>query len=183
MLDIRSVFVEKKKGFNVEAQSLLNDFKDNLGVADLEDVRLVNKYIISDISEEYYNKALHTIFSEATVDVVYESELPMNEGEVAFGVEFLPGQYDQRADSASECLALLTAEDKAEIKCAKIVILKGNLSQNDIEKIKNYYINPVDSREVDINSKDLSSLSNIPKDVQILDEFTNKTLERIKRIS
>jgi len=180
MLDIRSVFVEKKKGFNVEAQSLLSDFKDNLGVAGLEDVRLVNKYIISDISEEYYNKALHTIFSEATVDVVYQSELPMNEGEVAFGVEFLPGQYDQRADSASECLALLTAEDKAEIKCAKIVILKGNLSQKDIEKIKNYYINPVDSREVDINSKDLSSLSNIPKDVQILDEFTQKTLEQLK---
>ena len=129
MLDIRSVFVEKKKGFNVEAQSLLNDFRDNLGVADLEEVRLVNKYVIADISEEYYKKALHTIFSEATVDVVYESELPINEGEVAFGVEFLPGQYDQRADSASECLALLTAEDKVEIKCARIVVLKGNISQ------------------------------------------------------
>jgi len=180
MLDIRSVFVEKKNGFNVEAQSLLNDFKDNLGVAGLENVRLINKYIISDISQEYYNKALHTIFSEATVDVVYESELPMNEGEVAFGVEFLPGQYDQRADSASECLALLTAEDKVEIKSAKIVILKGNLSQKDIEKIKSYYINPVDSREVDINNKDLSTLSNIPKDVQILDEFTQKTLEQLK---
>ena len=176
MLDIKSVFVEKKKGFNVEAQSLLRDFKDNLGVDNLEEVRLVNKYIISDIAEEYYNKALHTIFSEATVDVVYESELPINEGEIAFGVEFLPGQYDQRADSASECLALLTAEDKVEIKSAKVVILKGNLTKNDVEKIKNYYINPVDSREVDVNSKDLSSLSSIPKDVQILDGFTNKTL-------
>ena len=180
MLDIRSVFVEKKKGFNVEAQSLLNDFRDNLGVADLDEVRLVNKYVIADISEEYYKKALHTIFSEATVDVVYESELPINEGEVAFGVEFLPGQYDQRADSASECLALLTAEDKVEIKCARIVVLKGKISQNNIEKIKNYYINPVDSREVDINSKDLSSLSNIPKDVQILDGFTNKALDELK---
>ena len=179
MLDIKSVFVEKKKGFNVEAQSLLRDFKDNLGVDNLEEVRLVNKYIISDIAEEYYNKALHTIFSEATVDVVYESELPINEGEIAFGVEFLPGQYDQRADSASECLALLTAEDKVEIKSAKVVILKGNLTKNDVEKIKNYYINPVDSREVDVNSKDLSSLSSIPKDVQILDGFTNKTLEEL----
>ncbi|SFC89501.1 phosphoribosylformylglycinamidine synthase [Clostridium uliginosum] len=180
MLDIRSVFVEKKKGFNVEAQSLLRDFKDNLGVNNLEDVRLINKYIISDITEEYYNKALHTIFSESTVDVVYESELPINEGEVVFGVEFLPGQYDQRADSASECLALLTAEDKVEIKSAKIVALKGNISKSDVEKIKNYYINPVDSREVDINSKDLSSTSNIPKDVQILDEFTNKTLKQLQ---
>lgn len=180
MLDIRSVFVEKKKGFNVEAQSLLNDFKENLGMSGLEDVRVVNKYIISDISEEYYKKALHTIFSEATVDIVYESKLPINEGEVAFGVEYLPGQYDQRADSASECLALLTAEDKVEIKTAKIVVLKGNISQSDIEKIKSYYINPVDSREVDIDSKDLSSISNMPKDVLILDGFTKKALEELK---
>ena len=180
MLDIRSVFVEKKKGFNVEAQSLLRDFKDNLGVVNLEDVRLVNKYIISDIAEDYYQKALHTIFSESTVDVVYESELPINEGEIAFGVEFLPGQYDQRADSASECLALLTAEDKVEIKSAKVVVLKGKLSKDDIEKIKSYYINPVDSREVNINSKDLSSLPSIPKDVQILEGFTNKTLKELE---
>ncbi|EHI98291.1 phosphoribosylformylglycinamidine synthase [Clostridium sp. DL-VIII] len=180
MLDIRSVFVEKKKGFNVEAQSLLNDFKENLGIAELEDVRLVNKYIVSDISEEYYKKALHTIFSEATVDVVYESELPISKDEVAFGIEYLPGQYDQRADSASECLSLLTAEDKVEIKCARIVVLKGNLSRNDINKIKKYYINPVDSREVDINSKELSSPSNMPKDVQILEGFINKTLNQLK---
>ncbi len=180
MLDIRSIFVEKKKGFNVEAQSLLKDFKDNLGVVGLEEVRLVNKYIISDISEEYYKKSLHTIFSEATVDIVYESELTINEGEVAFGIEFLPGQYDQRADSAAECLALLSADDKTEIKCAKIIILKGSISQVDIRKIKSYYINPVDSREVDINSKDLLSLSNIPKDVEILDEFTQKTLKELK---
>ena len=180
MLDVRSIFVEKRNGFNVEAQSLFNDFKENLGVDNLKDVRLVNKYIISDITEEYYNKALHTIFSEATVDLVYESQLPINEREIAFGVEFLPGQYDQRADSASECLSLLTAEDKVEIKSAKIVILKGNLSHKDIEKIKKYYINPVDSREVDINSKDLSSHSNKPKDVQILDEFTKKNLDKLK---
>ena len=153
MSNIRIVFVEKKKGFNVEAQSLLKDFKVNLGMDNLEDVRLVNKYIISDISEEYYKRALHTIFSESTVDVVYEAELPIKEGDVAFGVEFLPGQYDQRADSASECLALLTAEDKIEIKSAKIVILNGKLSADDIEKIKHYYINPVDSREVAIDNK------------------------------
>lgn len=180
MLDIRSVFVEKKKGFNVEAKSLLRDFKDNLGMVNLEDIRLINKYIFSDISENYYKKALHTIFSELTVDIVYESELPINDDEIAFGVEFLPGQYDQRADSAAECLSLLTGENKVEIKSAKIVVLKGKLSKNDIEKIKNYYINPVDSREVDVNSKDLSSLSNIPKDVQILNEFINKTSEELE---
>ena len=134
MSNIRSVFVEKKSGFNVEAQSLLRDFKENLGLANLEDVRIVNKYLISEVSEEYYKKSLHTIFAELTVDKIYEEKLPINEGEIAFGVEFLPGQYDQRADSASECLALLSAEDKVEIKSAKIVILKGKISKNDLDR-------------------------------------------------
>ena len=180
MSNVRIVFVEKKQGFNVEAQSLLKDFKENLGIANLENVRLVNKYIIPEINEEYYKKSLHTIFSELTVDKVYESDLPISQGEVAFGVEYLPGQYDQRADSASECLSLLTAEDKIEIKSAKIIILKGNLSKGEIEKIKDYYINPVDSREVDIKSTDLSQAPSIPKDVQILNGFINKDVNELK---
>ena len=180
MSNIRSVFVEKKSGFNVEAQSLLRDFKENLGLANLEDVRIVNKYLISEVSEEYYKKSLHTIFAELTVDKIYEEKLPINEGEIAFGVEFLPGQYDQRADSASECLALLSAEDKVEIKSAKIVILKGKISKNDLDKIKKYYINPVDSREVDIESKELASISNMPKDVQVLNGFTKKTIAELE---
>ncbi|NFL86088.1 phosphoribosylformylglycinamidine synthase [Clostridium botulinum] len=180
MLNIKSIFVEKKSGFDVEAQGLLRDFKENLGVANLENVRLINKYIISDISDEYYNKALHTIFSELTVDNIYESELPINEDEIAFAVEFLPGQYDQRADSASECISLLTEEDKAYIKSAKIIVLKGNINKEEIDKIKLYYINPVDSREVDINSKDITSTSNIPKDVLILNGFIEKSLEELQ---
>ncbi|MBE6063267.1 MAG: phosphoribosylformylglycinamidine synthase [Clostridium butyricum] len=180
MSNVRIVFVEKKQGFNVEAQSLLKDFKGNLGIGNLEDVRLVNKYIIPEINEEYYKKSLHTIFSELTVDKVYESDLPISEGEIAFGVEYLPGQYDQRADSASECLSLLTAEDKIEIKTAKIIILKGKLSEGDVEKIKEYYINPVDSREVDIKSRDLSQEPSIPKDVQILNGFINKNVNELK---
>ena len=180
MSNVRIVFVEKKQGFNVEAQSLLKDFKENLGIANLEDVRLVNKYIIPEINEEYYKKSLYTIFSELTVDKVYESDLPISEGEIAFGVEYLPGQYDQRADSASECLSLLTAEDKIEIKSAKIIILKGNLSKDEVDKIKEYYINPVDSREVDIKSTDLSQEPNIPKDVQILNGFISKDVNELK---
>lgn len=181
MSNIRSIFVEKKSGFNVEAQSLLRDFIENLGIRNLEDVRIVNKYLISKISEEYYKKSLHTIFAELTVDKVYEEKLPINEDEIAFGVEFLPGQYDQRADSASECLALLSAENKVEIKSAKIVILKGNISKSDLKKIKKYYINPVDSREVDVESKEFSSISNIPKEVQILNGFTNKTISELEK--
>ncbi|AOR23137.1 phosphoribosylformylglycinamidine synthase [Clostridium taeniosporum] len=181
MLNIKSIFVEKKSGFDVEAQGLLRDFKENLGVNNLISVRLINKYIISDISEKYYKKALHTIFSELTVDNVYESELKINDDEVAFAVEFLPGQYDQRADSASECISLLTEKDKVDVKSAKIIILKGNITKEEIDNIKSYYINPVDSREVDINSKEIISISNLPKDVLILNEFREKNLEELKK--
>lgn len=180
MLEFRTIFVEKKKGFNVEAKSLLQDFKSNLRLDGLEGVRVINKYTLGKVDEEYYNKALYTIFSEKTVDSLYEEEFPISNEEVAFGVEFLPGQYDQRADSASECYQLLTADKKVEVKSAKVIILKGNLSNDDIDKIKKYYINPVDSREVSIYSKDLSSILPQPKDVEILSGFINKSDEAIE---
>ena len=174
MSNIRCVFVEKKKGFDVEANSLLKDFQSNLRLDNLKSVRVINKYTIGEVSEEYYKKALHTIFSELTVDNVYEDKLELKEGDIAFAVEYLPGQYDQRADSASECFLLLTAEDRVDVKSSKIIILNGDLSKEDVEKIKKYYINPVDSREVDIDNRELSTPLNIPNDVQILEGFNNK---------
>ena len=172
MMNIRCIFVEKKEGFNVEAKSLLKDFKSNLRMDNLTEVRVINKYTLGEVSEEYYKKSLHTIFSELTVDNVYEGELPLGKKDIAFAVEFLPGQYDQRADSASECFQLLTAEDRVEVKSSKIIVLNGNLSNEDINKIKSYYINPVDSREVEINNRELQAPLTIPENVQILKGFT-----------
>ena len=180
MSNIRCIFVEKKQGFDVEAQSLLSDFKSNLMVEKLEGVRVINKYTLGDVKEEYYKKALYTIFSELTVDNVYEEEVFIEDGDTAFGVEYLPGQYDQRADSASECFQLLTAEDRVDVKSSKIIVLKGDLSKDDIEKIKSYYINPVDSREVDINNRELKAPMNQPKDVQILDGFRDKDVKSLE---
>ncbi len=180
MINIRCIFVEKKPGFDVEAKSLFDDFKRNLRVNNLEGVRVINKYIIGEISEEYYKKAITTIFSELTVDNVYEEKPPVNEGDIAFGVEYLPGQYDQRADSASQCFQLLTAEDRVDVKSSKIIVLKGNLSSDDVEKIKGYYINSVDSREVDINSRELQAPLNVPNDVEILNGFINKDVEALE---
>ena len=114
MSNIRCIFVEKKTGFDVEAKSLFDDFKRNLRLENLEKVRVINKYTIGEVSEEYYKKALNTIFSELTVDNVYEEKAPVTEEEIAFGVEYLPGQYDQRADSASQCFQLLTAGDRID---------------------------------------------------------------------
>ena len=175
MLGEKSIFVEKKDGFNVEGKSLLDDFKTNLQIDALEKVRLINKYILGKTDEESYKKSIYTIFSEKNVDNVYEGEIPMTEDEIAFAVEFLPGQYDQRADSAAECFSLMTAGEHIEVKSGKVIVLKGKLSSEDIEKIKKYYINPVDSREVEVYSKELSSELSQPKDVEVLNGFINKT--------
>ena len=180
MMNIRCVFVEKKKGFDVEAQSLLNDFKSNLRMDNLQEVRVINKYILGAVSEEHYKKALNTIFSELTVDRVYEETLPLEKGDIAFGVEYLPGQYDQRADSASQCFQLLTSGDRVEVKSSKVIILKGDLSDNDVERVKNYYINSVDSKEVAIDDRTIDTQLSIPNDVQILEGFNEKSLEALK---
>ena len=180
MVNTKCIFVEKKEGFNVEAKALLADFKSNLRMENLEEVRVINKYILGEVSEEYYKRALHTIFSELTVDKVYEEELPLDNKSIAFGVEYLPGQYDQRADSAEECFQLLTAEDRTDVKSAKIIVLKGNISEEDAKKIKSYYINPVDSREVSINSRELKASLSMPDDVKILTGFTKMSEKELE---
>ncbi|EDT78206.1 phosphoribosylformylglycinamidine synthase [Clostridium perfringens] len=180
MSGIRMVFVEKKAGFNVESQILLKDFKDNLGIEALEDVRVLNKYILGDMEEEQYVRTVNTILSEAPVDRVYEENFEIGQDEIAFGVEYLPGQYDQRADSASECIMLLTEEEKVPVKSSKVIILKGNLNEEEIKKIKSYYINPVDSREVSPLSKVLEENLDEPNEVHVLDGFLDLNEEGLK---
>lgn len=180
MSGIRMVFVEKKAGFNVESQILLKDFKDNLGIEALEDVRVLNKYILGDMEEEQYIRTVNTILSEAPVDRVYEENFEIGQDEIAFGVEYLPGQYDQRADSASECIMLLTEEEKIPVKSSKVILLKGNLNEEEIMKIKSYYINPVDSREVSPLSKVLEENLEEPNEVQVLNGFLDLNEEELK---
>lgn len=180
MSGIRMVFVEKKAGFNVESQILLKDFKDNLGIEALEDVRVLNKYILGDMEEEQYVRTVNTILSEAPVDRVYKENFEIGQDEIAFGVEYLPGQYDQRADSASECIMLLTEDEKVPVKSSKIIILKGSLNEEEIRKIKSYYINPVDSREVSLLSKVLEENLEEPNEVQVLNGFLDLNEEGLK---
>lgn len=180
MSGIRMVFVEKKAGFNVESQILFKDFKDNLGIEALEDVRVLNKYILGDVEEEQYVRTVNTILSEAPVDRVYEENFEIGQEEIVFGVEYLPGQYDQRADSASECIMLLTEEEKIPVKSSKVIILKGNLNEEEIKKIKSYYINPVDSREVSPLSKVLEENLEEPNEVKILNGFLDLNEEGLK---
>ena len=117
MADVRRIFVEKKPGFNVEAREVLSDLRENLNKKNLESVRIVNRYDVEGITDEEYEKARCLIFSEPPVDDVYDEDLDMS-GYKVFAVEFLPGQFDQRAASAEECISILTTKDRPKVRYA-----------------------------------------------------------------
>lgn len=177
---IRSVFVEKKNGYNVEAKSLYEELKNNLQIKTLEDVRVINKYLFELDDCELFEKSITSIFSEAPVDDVYTELCELGENETCFGVEFLPGQYDQRADSASECFQIITGGQRVEVKSSKVIILKGKLSNEDIDRVKKYYINGVESREVDPNSTVIVNKYEEPSDIKVLTGFTSYDRENLK---
>ncbi len=134
MSKIRRVYVEKQEGYNVGANQLLIDFKESLALEGLEGVRIVNRYDVGGISEDAYQRALSTIFSEPTVDKVYQEELNLSEDEVAFGVEYLPGQYDQRADSAEQCIQILNKDENPTVRVARLIVLRGDISKEELKK-------------------------------------------------
>ena len=140
------VYVEKKPGFDVEAQQLCGELRTILGVEALEGVRIVNRYDVEGISQELFDQATPTVFSEPQVDTV-SADLPDFGGAAVFAVEYLPGQYDQRADSASQCAALLCGADGVTVRTARVYVFRGALSAAELDKIRAYLINPVDSRE------------------------------------
>ena len=146
MSQVVRIFVEKKNGFDVEASQILWDLKNNLGLTSLEELRLVNRYDISGLSSEELDKAKTIVFSEPNQDNVYDETLPVEAGWKVFAMEYLPGQYDQRADSAAQCAQLLTQGERPNVLSAKVVAVKGNITDEEFVKIQNYMINPVESR-------------------------------------
>ncbi|MEE1281871.1 MAG: phosphoribosylformylglycinamidine synthase, partial [Acutalibacteraceae bacterium] len=146
MSQVVRIFVEKKNGFDVEASQILWDLKNNLGLTSLEELRLVNRYDISGLSSEELDKAKTIVFSEPNQDNVYDETLPVDAGWKVFAMEYLPGQYDQRADSAAQCAQLLTQGERPNVLSAKVVAVKGNITDEEFVKIQNYMINPVESR-------------------------------------
>ena len=167
--NVRRLYVEKKAGFDVEAQNLLKDLRESLNIKCLSGVRVINRYDISGILDEEYEKSKSTIFSERTVDYIYEEELIINECDKAFAVEYLPGQYDQRADSASQCIQILTQSEKPNILSAKVYVIQGEASEEEFNKIKNYCINTVDSREALLEKPDSLEMElKVPDEVETL---------------
>lgn len=172
MAEIKRIYVEKKEGCNIEASQLLADIKENLGLTNLTGLRILNRYDVEDIADDVFEAASKTIFSEPPVDYIYNETFEMAEDETAFSMEYLPGQYDQRADSAMQCIQIISGDDKAVVASAKTYVLKGKLSTEDVEKIKHYCINPVDSREASMEKPATLKMDlTIPTTVETIEGF------------
>jgi phosphoribosylformylglycinamidine synthase len=144
------IFVEKKPGFNVEAANLLNDIKISLDITCIKSLRIINCYFIMGITAKEYKASKDVVFHEPAVDFIYEESFDLDENSRAFAYEYLPGQYDQRADSAAQCLMIITQNNKPEVKFSRLIIIDGNISGEEFESVKKYCINPVDSHETSI---------------------------------
>lgn len=181
-MGVRRVFVEKKKGFDIEAKRLMQEVADNLGIDTLTGVRVLNRYDVEGIENDVYMRAQVTIFSEPTVDLLYEEEFTCRESDRVFAVEYLPGQFDQRADSAAQCIQILSGNERPEVITAKVIVLSGNISDDDFERIKSYCINPVDSREASLEKpKRLQMNIENPSDVEILKDFIHMDDEKLAK--
>jgi len=145
-------YAEKRPGFDVEARSLLQDLREFLGIKSLNDLRIFNRYDIEGISEEVYNSARGTVFSEPQTDDLYDEVMPDFSGaHWILGVEALPGQFDQRADSCAQCIQIITCLDRPAVKTAKFYVFFGTLSDGDKDRLRAYLINPVETREADLD--------------------------------
>ena len=167
---VRRIYVEKKEGLRQEAAGQLSELRSVLGVASLSGLRILNRYDVELEDTAVFDRAVRTVFSEPQVDNVSES---LSTGEhIAFAVEPLPGQFDQRADSASQCIQLMTKGDRPTVRTAKVYLLDGALSDSDVEKIKKYLINPVECREASMDPVDsLKSHYDVPTSVAIVEGF------------
>ncbi|MBR2213786.1 MAG: phosphoribosylformylglycinamidine synthase, partial [Eubacterium sp.] len=181
---VRRVYVEKKAPFAMAAKELTEDIKGYLGIDGLEKVRVLVRYDVENLSDDTFDKALTSIFSEPPVDDVYEEEFPYDESKSKiFSVEYLPGQFDQRADSAEQCVKFLNEDEKPVIKSATTYVLVGDVSDEEFEKVKNYCINPVDSRETGLEKPEtLITEFDEPDDVIVFDGFKDMEEEPLKEL-
>ena len=175
------IFVEKKKGLDNEAKALLSDVKTLLGADAITGIRIINRYDAENITEELFDYSVKTVFSEPQLDNTYENP-ELSDAAAVFAVEFLPGQFDQRADSAAQCIQLISRGDRPLIRSAKVYALYGNPDNSQIEEIKKYVINPVESREADLEKPDTLKMQyEVPGEVKILEGFTSLSRDELEK--
>ena len=166
---VTRVFVEKRKGFDVEARHMMADLRQNLGLKAIEDLRILNRYDVSGLSGEEFEAAARTILSEPNVDNVYDENYKISSEYHVFATEFLPGQYDQRADSASQCVQLLTQGERPQVAYAKVIAVKGDLSEEemvDLFKGENLSIEVHSSKTIPQDLEGWMDVTHTPEDVR-----------------
>ena len=172
MSKVKRVYVEKQSAYAVKAKELNEEIRSYLGIKTVTKVRVLVRYDVENISEDTYKRALKTVFAELPVDIVYEEKFPYEENDRIFSVEYLPGQFDQRADSAVQCAKFLNENEEPVIKTAMTYVITGELTQEQFESIKAFTINPVDSRETGLEKPEtLVTVFEEPADVKIFDGF------------
>ena len=183
MGSVRRIYVEKKQPYAVHAKELKEEVKRYLGIKSITNVRVLIRYDVENLSEATYKQALGTVFSEPLVDNCYENEFEKADGSFVFSVEYLPGQFDQRADSAEQCVKLLNEKENPVIRSATTYIFEGEISKQDEDRIKEYCINPVDSREALENIPDtLVQEFDEPADVAVFDGFRDMSEDELKKL-
>lgn len=183
MGSVKRVYVEKKMPYAVHAKELKEEIRRYLGIKGLTDVRVLIRYDVENLNEEVYKKALVTVFSEPPVDNYYEEEFTYKDNSLVFSVEYLPGQFDQRADSAEQCVKLLDEKENPVIRSAVTYVFEGEIAQEEIKRIKEYCINPVDSRETDENKpRTLVQQFDRPDDVSVFEGFKDMPENELKAL-
>lgn len=183
MSNVKRIFVEKKAPYAVKAVELRDELKSYLDLNGLTQVRVFIRYDIENVSEETYKKALGTVFSEPPIDILYEESFPYTTNNKIFSVEYLPGQFDQRADSAEQCVKLLNENEEPVIHTAVTYVLEGDISDEEFEKVKAYCMNPVDSRIAEEQKPDtLETKFEEPEDVVIFEGFITYGEEELKSL-
>jgi len=177
---VRRIYVEKQRGFDIEAQGLYEDLKENLHLNDLTAVRVINRYDMEGIDDATYDAAKYTVFAEPAIDRAYDEMVPIDAGSQFFAVEYLPGQYDQRADSAAQCIKLMNVNTEASVQFARLIVLIGSISETELAAIKNYCINPVDSHEAGLEKPDQLDIQTVvPKNVKTIRGFIQMSDEEV----
>ena len=183
MSNVKRVYVEKKPGFAVQAEELKHELKSYLGIKDIQNVRVLIRYDVENISEETFKKACNGIFAEPPVDTLYEEEFQSAPGSRIFSVEFLPGQFDQRADSAVQCVQFIKEDEQPVIKTATTYVIEGNITDAQFEAIKEHCINPVDSRETGTEKPEtLLTKFEEPEDVIIFEGFKDMAKDQLMEL-
>ena len=183
-MSVRRIYVEKKPDFDIKAYKLREEITEYLEISGIKNVRILDRYDIEGVSDEDYERVKYFIFSDPSVNFIYEEELPVNNEDKFFAAELLPGQYDQRADSCAQCIQVITEGERPAVRTATVIVIEGKIADQAFERIKEYFINPVESRLAELKKPNtLHEEHRNPDSVEIVEGFITMDNEALKELS